>query len=128
MTKRDMLYAANFLRKAPIEHLYLFCIKDDKIVEKVDVGRDGTEDSVFVYISDIVNYLKKGNYTEYFIAHNHPDCPALPSEKDVSLTKDIFDETKAHGMTMVDHIIMSLHNSFSFKETNFLDSLEVLAS
>ena len=48
------------------------------------------------------------------IVHNHPSQLAVPSTSDVQFTLNLYKECKKLGLTLVDHIIFTDDNFFSF--------------
>jgi hypothetical protein len=49
------------------------------------------------------------------IAHNHPSGDVDPSDEDMKVTKVMFEAGNLLGITMVDHIIFTKDNYFSFR-------------
>lgn len=56
--------------------------------------------------------------------HNHPSDDATPSTDDVSTTQVIFNGLNLLGIHLVDHVIISKHDYFSFGEHDMLPSRE----
>jgi len=52
--------------------------------------------------------------------HNHPSGNVDPSKEDVYITKNIHEISKIHGITLIDHLIISSDNYFSFFENNYI--------
>jgi DNA repair protein RadC len=50
------------------------------------------------------------------IAHNHPSGDVEPSDEDMKVTRAMFDAGNVLGITMLDHIIFTNDNHFSFKK------------
>jgi DNA repair protein RadC len=55
-----------------------------------------------------------GSYS-IIIAHNHPSGDVDPSDEDMKVTKLMFEAGNLLGITMVDHIIFTKDNYFSFR-------------
>jgi DNA repair protein RadC len=49
------------------------------------------------------------------IAHNHPSGEADPSDEDMKVTRVMLDAGNILGITMLDHIIFTTDNYYSFK-------------
>ena len=59
--------------------------------------------------------------TQIIIAHNHPsDCPE-PSHADISMTYSIRNAAEMFDIILLDHIILTQTDSYSFKKFGLLD-------
>ena len=59
--------------------------------------------------------------TQIIIAHNHPSENAQPSQADIVLTNRIKNAAALFDITLLDHIIITRTNSYSFKKFGLLD-------
>ena len=50
--------------------------------------------------------------------HNHPSGSVAPSEEDFNVTRNLIDAGKLLGIEVVDHIIISNNEYYSFFENN----------
>ncbi|MFH1457449.1 MAG: DNA repair protein RadC [Patescibacteria group bacterium] len=57
---------------------------------------------------------------QIILAHNHPSGDSEPSEDDLDLTKRMVEAGKILGIEVIDHVIISNLNSFSFKEKKLI--------
>jgi DNA repair protein RadC len=57
---------------------------------------------------------------QIIIAHNHPSGDAEPSDEDIRITKRLSEAGKVMGIELIDHIIVTETNYFSFKEKNMV--------
>ncbi len=62
----------------------------------------------------------KMNACALIIAHNHPSGNKLPSEADKSLTLKIKEGAKLLDMSLLDHIIVTTEECFSFADEGLL--------
>lgn len=62
----------------------------------------------------------KMNACALIIAHNHPSGNKLPSEADKSLTLKIKEGAKLLDMSLLDHIIVTAEECFSFADEGLL--------
>jgi len=65
---------------------------------------------------DIFRYLITQNACAFILAHNHPSGNLLPSSADVKITKRLHSLAKMMEIPMLDHIIFSSVDYFSFLE------------
>lgn len=54
------------------------------------------------------------------IAHNHPSGSAQPSEFDLKATTELIDVLNRLDITVIDHIILTEDNYFSFKDAGLI--------
>ncbi|MFS6998643.1 JAB domain-containing protein [Carnobacterium maltaromaticum] len=59
------------------------------------------------------------NAARILIYHNHPSGDVLPSEADKQFTKKLFKVGELLGIEVLDHIIVSEDDAFSFRESQF---------
>lgn len=60
------------------------------------------------------------NSCSIILAHNHPSGDFLPSKKDIVFTNKIKRMGKIIGVQLLDHIIITTHDQFSFAENGLL--------
>lgn len=76
------------------------CLLDFSFVGKGDIS------SVGLSQRDLVKQVINCNATAAVLCHNHPNGIAVPSDSDVSLTKDAADTLCKIGVQLIDHIII----------------------
>ena len=52
--------------------------------------------------------------------HNHPSGTLTPSDHDINLTKTMIDAAKTVNLRIVDHIIVSNRDTYSFVENGLM--------
>ncbi|UJF15961.1 JAB domain-containing protein [Jeotgalibaca sp. MA1X17-3] len=60
------------------------------------------------------------NCARIIIAHNHPSYDTTPSQSDIQFTKRIEEAGDLVGIELLDHIIVSPTNYFSFRADGYL--------
>ena len=82
--------------------------------------RRGDEDSVAVCYSrtcgDVAAEALAGDERYVLLAHNHPAGWAWPSEADAELTRLVASAMTARGLLLMDHVILSQDQHYSFRE------------
>jgi len=76
----------------------------------------GTIDEATVYPRKVVIKALEHNAAKMIIAHNHPSGECVPSNADVKLTKLIREILQIIDVKLIDHIIVSHSQTFSFTE------------
>lgn len=75
----------------------------------------GTTSTSLVSASAIFKRLLLNNATSFILAHNHPSGMTSPSEEDVKITKQLKRAGSTMQIKMVDHVIVSKHDYYSFR-------------
>ena len=55
------------------------------------------------------------------LVHNHPSGNAMPSVADINRTRSLRNALKACEMSLVDHVVVSSHNYYSFSDERLVD-------
>lgn len=76
----------------------------------------GTTDKVAVYCKEIVRAFIKHNAISVILSHNHPSGDIKPSISDFSLTAKIIESLKFFDGKVLDHIVVSKTDAYSFAE------------
>lgn len=79
---------------------------------------------ITVSVSDILAKATRDGATFVMIAHNHPSNNVAPSIEDLQMTKRLFDALSSVGKFMLDHVIFSNNDIFSFHNNGILDKYE----
>lgn len=81
---------------------------------------EGTIDRASVYPRRVVELALKWGAAALILAHNHPNGSVQPSEMDRLLTRAIVLATEAVNLRVVDHLIVSPDEAFSFRTAGLL--------
>jgi len=82
--------------------------------------QQGTIDRATVYPRRVVESALRRGAAALVLAHNHPNGHVQPSEQDKVLTRAIVLAAETVGIKIVDHLIVSAGESFSFREAGLL--------
>jgi len=80
----------------------------------------GTINRATVYTREVVELCIKENAVNVIIVHNHPSGNMTPSESDIELTKSINKALKTVQISLLDHIIISSNDEYSFLENGLI--------
>lgn len=98
------------------ERVYLLCLNQvNKVIGYSVVGIGSVNACVFD-IKQILQTALKTNSTGIIIAHNHPSKTLIPSESDKNTTKKLAEACKTMDIRLLDHLIISKEEYFSFEE------------
>lgn len=86
----------------------------------VETLEEGTLDRATVYPRRVVEAALRRGAASLVVAHNHPNGNVAPSDQDKVLTRAIVLATETVGVKIVDHMIVSSSESFSFRKAGLL--------
>jgi len=104
---------------------FLLFLLDKNYKEKavIEFG-DRQKDSVSADVTEIANVIALHKPTFAIIAHNHPSGNTFPSEQDDSTTKQINLLCNLHNVQLVDHVIVSDENFYSYHHNYRLSEIK----
>lgn len=96
------------------EHFYIIALNSrNHSIAEVSVG---SLDASVVHPREVFAEAIKNKAASVIFAHNHPSGDPEPSEDDLETTKQLTEAGKILGIEVVDHIIVTKNNYFSFKD------------
>jgi len=81
---------------------------------------EGTIDRAAVYPRKVIESALKRGAAAVVLAHNHPNADLKPSEHDKVLTRAIVLAAETVHLKVVDHLIVSAQDTFSFRKAGLL--------
>lgn len=81
---------------------------------------EGTMDRAAVYPRRVIESALRHGAAALVLAHNHPNDRVLPSEQDKVLTRALVLAAETVGLKIIDHLIVSVSETFSFREHQLL--------
>lgn len=100
------------------EHFYIIALNSrNHSIAEVSVG---SLNASVVHPREVFAEAIKNKAASVVLAHNHPSGDHEPSEDDLLLTKKLVESGKILGIEVVDHIIVSKDNFFSFKNKGII--------
>lgn len=97
----------------------IYLTNSNRIVERCRISQGGVQATV-VDQRLIVKRALELLSTRLIIVHNHPSGSAAPSGADFDITAKIKEATKLFDIQLLDHIIITATESFSFKSSGKL--------
>ena len=86
----------------------------------VETLAEGTIDRATVYPRKVMESALKKRASTLVFAHNHPDGNINPSDYDKTITRALILAAKALNINILDHIIVSKDEVFSFRKEGLL--------
>ncbi len=106
------------------EDFFIICVGTKNEILDVKKISSGTYSKVEVPIRSVTNYIFKQNCERIVIAHNHPQGKSLPSVEDISLTQKLFNSCVLNDIDILDHIIVSKDDEYSFAQNGEMDLIK----
>lgn len=98
----------------------VYLTNSGRVLDKMKISQGGVRATTVdnkIIIKRAIELLA----TQIIIAHNHPsDCPE-PSHADISMTYSIRNAAEMFDIILLDHIILTQTDSYSFKKFGLLD-------
>lgn len=122
-TTQAAAYFAARLRGLPHEHFrVVYLNRLGRILDDALIA-EGTVDNVRPPVRVIVARALQSNASTLILAHNHPSGSAQPSESDKTLTREVLAACKPLGLRVLEHVIVSENEEYSFADSDLLDQL-----
>lgn len=86
----------------------------------IETLEEGTIDRAAVYPRKVIEVALKRGAAALVLAHNHPNGNVSPSEHDKVLTRAIVLGAETVQLKVVDHLIVSAQDTFSFRKAGLL--------
>jgi DNA repair protein RadC len=97
----------------------IFLNKRYRLVDEY-LQETGTVDQTSLYIREVIKRAILVGATSIIISHNHPSGSVKPSQSDINITKQLSIACNSMGIELIDHIIITAKNHFSFHENGLL--------
>lgn len=82
----------------------------------------GTIDRSLVHPREIFKEAYLLSASCFICMHNHPTGDVMPSRADISLTNTLLEIGRIQGIELLDHIIVSDSNYFSFYDNHLMEN------
>lgn len=116
----DILSLVQDIRDKKQEHFLTITLTGASgLIEKREVFK-GTVNYSMVHPREIFADAISDRAAGIIFVHNHPADDAQPSEADIKLTNQLCDAAKLMGIQVIDHIIVTKNNYFSFQAEGIL--------
>ena len=102
------------------EYFYILALDSRNNLVKMNNVSIGTLDASLVHPREVFKEAIRVSAVQVIIVHNHPSGDPEPSEDDLETTKQLTEAGKILGIEVVEHIIVTENNYFSFKNGNLI--------
>lgn len=121
-------YAVSLLFGKPFEQFYVIWLNTQNRVIHHEMLSEGSISESPVYINKIAAAALRHHAVRGIIAHNHPGGNVKPSKADLQTTQNIMKALGVLGIDLVDHIIVSDNETFSFQADSLMGRHEISSS
>ncbi len=104
----------------PYEEFWLILMnRANKIMEIKKISSGGVSGTV-IDIKIILKAAIEKTASSIIVCHNHPSGNTKPSNSDISITKKLKDACKTIDVSLLDHVIVSYSNYYSFADEGII--------
>lgn len=97
------------------EQLRIFYLNKKHVLIHDEIMSRGTVDRVVAIPREITKRALEVGAMAVILAHNHPSNDLRPSKEDIEITKLIKEALRTLDITLLDHLIITNNDCFSFK-------------
>ena len=116
----DILRLIQELRTKHREHLVaLYLNARNHLIEKQIISIGSVTEGI-VHPREVFSPALKLNAVHIILSHNHPSGDPSPSLDDIAITKRLIKAGKLLGIELLDHVIVSKENHYSFREDGLI--------
>ena len=116
----DILRLVDEIRNKKQEHFITITLSGaSNVIEKRTVFK-GTINYSIVHPREIFADALTDRAAGIIFVHNHPEGDVEPSEQDKKITEKLIEAGKLLGIEVIDHIIVTKNEYFSFKENGMI--------
>ena len=119
-TTKDIIAQISFLREYKKENFVVLYLNSRNELLNKETISVGTLNASLVHPREVFEPAVRHLAAQVIIAHNHPSGDPEPSEDDLVTTKQLTEAGKILDIEVVDHIIVTKSNYFSFKDGNLI--------
>jgi DNA repair protein RadC len=120
LTPKEIWEELRDLRNHKKEHFVIFYLDSRNQEIKREVISIGSLNANLVHPREVFEPAVRNLAAQIILAHNHPSDDPTPSEDDLEITKRLIEAGKILGIEVIDHIIVTKNNFYSFKEKDLI--------
>lgn len=100
------------------EHLWTMGLDSRNHIKYIELVSLGILNSAVTHPREIFRFAIQGAVASLIVCHNHPSGDTEPSDIDIGLTKRLVAAGNLLGIPVLDHVIISLENFYSFCDSD----------
>lgn len=120
-------FAVSLLFGKQYEQFYVIWLNtQNRLIHYEKLSEGGISESP-IYMNKIAAAALRHHAVKGIVAHNHPGGDVTPSKMDIGATQDIMRALGVLGIDLVDHIIVSDNDCFSFQADSLMGNKQLAA-
>ena len=116
----DIVPHLKVFANSEVENFGIILLDGNHKVKEIRTISVGTVNRSIVHPREVFKEAIRKNAAAVLVFHNHPSGNTEPSNEDVQTTKSLMEASNIIGIPILDHIIISPYNYFSFVEHDLL--------
>ena len=120
MILRELLYSKHRFDYEK-EHFYTVLISRNNRIKFIDEVSIGNLNSTIVSAREVFRFAVLKGAEAIIVAHNHPSGNLTPSQQDRAVTDMLIESGKIIGIKVMDSLILTEREYFSFAENGLMD-------
>ena len=124
MAPKDVWKEMKDVRNNKKEYFVVFYLDSRNQLIKKEVISIGTLNTSLVHPREVFEPAIKNFASQIIISHNHPSGENKPSTEDIQTTKRLVEAGKILGIEIIDHVIVTNDDYFSFQENQLIKEKE----
>jgi DNA repair protein RadC len=106
--------------KAEQEHFFVVTLNGTHAIIKLHVVTIGLVNRTLIHPREVFRHALLDNAAAVILCHNHPSGALEPSEEDLEITKRMTDAGLVMGISVLDHLIISIRGFLSIREKGLM--------
>lgn len=106
-----------------VEELHIIYLNSKLQVIKQELMQKGTVNMVSIHPREVIKAALSNKASAIILAHNHPSGNVTPSSADAQITMQIKEACTTIGIRLIDHIIISESDAYSFSGSGLLGQI-----
>lgn len=102
------------------EHFIVILLNTRSKIKNIEVVSIGIVNACLIHPREVFKRAIIETSSQIIIAHNHPSGDCEPSNEDIEITKRLKEAGKIIGIELLDHIVFSQHDHYSFSGNGLL--------
>lgn len=102
------------------EHFLMITLNGGHEIIQIHLVTVGTSTRTIVHSREVFKEAIQENASSIIVCHNHPSGNCFPSADDISTTRNLLEASKIIGIPVLDHIIFSCEDYYSFLENGIV--------
>ncbi len=102
------------------EHFIAILLNTRSKIKNIEIISIGIVNACLIHPREVFKRAILETSSQIIIAHNHPSGDCEPSKEDIEITERLKDAGKIIGIELLDHIVFSSHDYYSFTRNGLI--------